>query len=304
MNTRHEQNILTFSACGALFFALLALIWGLLTGSQMIMFDGIYSFISLALAGLYYYAARSIAMGSDRKFPYGRSQIEPMVIVVQSIVLITICIKAFSSAVTSLFSEGQEVNSLSAMGYAAIGVIGCFISWYYITHTRKEEASRSELVRTTGGQWYMDTLLSLAVLIGFFISYIMQIAGYGQYARYMDPLMVIIAVLFFVRQPIVTLIQGIKGMLIMAPERSVYRASKEAMKEIAKERGFEDIILHLGKSGRELVYEVSFVAKDPDDLCRVGEMDAIHKEVEDRLRKLFDSPLWLCVSIVHDRKLG
>ncbi|NQU16617.1 MAG: cation transporter [Candidatus Saganbacteria bacterium] len=60
-----------------MFFALLALIWGWLAQSQMIMFDGIYSFISLLLTGLYFYAARSIAMGPDSKFPFGRSQMEP-----------------------------------------------------------------------------------------------------------------------------------------------------------------------------------------------------------------------------------
>ena len=304
MNTHHEQNILTFSACGALFFAILALIWGILVRSQMIMFDGVYSFISLALTGLYFYAARSIAMGSDEKFPFGRSQVEPIVIVVQSIVLIVICTKAFSSAVNSLFSGGQDINNLSGMGYAAIGVIGCFISWYYITRTGKKNASKSELIRTQAAQWLMDTMLSLAVLIGFFIGYIIQRAGYEQYSRYMDPLMLIVAVLFFIRQPIVSLINGIKGMLIMAPEKTVYSDSEEAIKEIAIKIGFEDVVLRLGKVGREFVYEVSFVTKNPKNSCSISEMDTIHREVEARLCSLLDGPLRLCVSFVHDKKLG
>ena len=304
MDIRHEQNILIFSACGALFFALLALIWGVLAKSQMIMFDGIYSFISLVLTGLYIYTAKSMAMGRDENFPFGRGQMEPMVVAVQSIALIVICIKAFSSAVISLFSGGQEMNNLSGMGYAAIGVTGCFVGWHYITRMGTKGASKSELIRTQGAQWFMDALLSLAVLIGFFISYVMERTGYGYYARYMDPLMVIISVLFFIREPIVSLIDGIRGMLIMMPEKTVYSASKEAVKEIAKQKGFEDIILRLGKSGRELVYEISFVAKDPNNSCSIGEMDAIHREVEVRLRNLFDRPLRLCVSFVHDRKLG
>ena len=150
----------------------------------------------------------------------------------------------------------------------------------------------------------MDTLLSLAVFTGFSISFIIQRAGYGQYARYMDPLMVMVAVLFFIRGPIVSFIDGIRGMLIMAPEKTVYSASEKAIKEIAEQRGFEDVILRLGKSGREFVCEVSFVAKDPNNSCSIGEMDAIRREAEVRLRNLFDSPLRLCVSFVHDRKLG
>ena len=304
MSVSHEQNILTFSACGALFFALLALIWGVLAKSQMIIFDGVYSFISLLLTGLFFYASRSMAMGRDESFPFGRAQLEPMVIVVQSIVLLVLCTKAFSAAITSLFSGGQEINNLSGMGYAAVGVIGCFISWHYIMRTGRKNAPKSDLIRTQGAQWLMDTLLSLAVLIGFFISYIIQRAGYGQYSRYMDPLMVMVAVLFFVREPIVSFIGGIRGMLIMAPDRSVYNASKEAMKEIAERRGFEDIILRLGKSGRELVCEISFVAKDISSSRSIDEMDTIRREVEERLHKLFDGPLRLYVSFVHDRKLG
>lgn len=304
MDTRHEQNILVFSACGALFFALLALVWGVLAKSQMIMFDGVYSFISLVLTGLYFYVARSLALGSDERFPFGRAQMEPMVVVVQSITLIVICIKAFSNAASSLFSGGQEINSLSGMAYAAIGVAGCFAGWYYVVRMGRKNASKSELIRTQGAQWFMDMLLSLAVLVGFFISYIIQRAGYENYARYMDPFMVIISVLFFIREPIVSLIDGIKGMLIMTPDKTIYSASKEAIKAIAGEKGFEDIILRLGKTGRELVYEISFIAKDQNHSFSAGEMDAIHREVESRLRNLFDKQLRLRVSFVYDRKLG
>ncbi|MDD4202185.1 MAG: cation transporter [Candidatus Omnitrophica bacterium] len=303
MEVRHEQNILTFSACGALFFALLALTWGFLAKSQMIMFDGIYSFISLLLTGLYLYASRSMAMGSDENFQFGRAQMEPMVIIVQSIVLLVICVKAFSGAVVSLFSGGQEINNISGMSYAAIGVIGCFFCWHVILRMAKKNAPRSELIKTLGSQWLMDTLLSLAVLIGFFIGYIIQRAGYEYYSRYMDSLMVVIAVLFFVREPIVSFITGIRGMLMMAPERRIYKATKKAMKKIAKEKGFDDIILRLGKSGRELVCEVGFVTKDPNNSWAIGEMDKIHREVKEELTKLFDSQLWLCVSFVHDKKL-
>lgn len=304
MNTHHEENILTFSACGALFFAILALVWGILAKSQMIMFDGIYSFISLVMTGIYFYAAKSITRGSDENFPYGRAAIEPIVVVVQSLVLLAICMKAFGYAAISLFSGGREINNVSGMGYAAIGVVGCFISWYYITRTGRKKAPDSDLIKTQGSQWLMDTLLSFAVLVGFFIGFLLQRAGYEQYAKYMDPLMVITAVLFFARYPIVSLVGGIKGMMIMAPDKSVWRASKDAIKEIAEKRGFDDIILRVGKTGRELVIEVSFVSEDPNQARPVNEMDAIHKEVETRLKNLFNSSLWLSVSFVHDRKLA
>lgn len=303
MNTRHEQNILIFSACGAFFFAVLALVWGTLAHSQMIMFDGVYSFLSLLLTGLYFYAAKSIAKGRSEKFPYGRMQIEPLVIIIQSTFLIVICIKAFCSAAISLFSTIQEINNLSGMGYASIGVFGCLLSWAYIKSTGKKRAPNSDLIKTQCAQWLMDMLLSVAVLVGFSIGYILELAGYVQYAKYMDPIMVVIAVLFFVRRPVVSLIDGIKGTLLMAPEKNIYESSNEAIKLIAKRRGFQDFALRIGKSGRELIYEVSFIADNQNQKCSIGELDEIRAEVENHLNKLFDNPMWLHVSFVHDRNL-
>ncbi|MDD4956288.1 MAG: cation transporter [Candidatus Omnitrophica bacterium] len=301
MNTNREQDVLTFSACGALFFALLALIWGVLAKSQMIMFDGVYSFISLVMTGMYFYAAKSIAAGRDENFPFGKSQLEPMVIVVQSVILLVICTRAFTSATVSLFSSGQETNSLSGMAYAFIGVVGCFACWSYIARTGRMKAPGSELLKTQASQWRMDTLLSFAVLVGFFIGYLIQRAGYGHYSPYVDPLMVMIAVLFFVREPLVSLIRGIRGMLIMAPEKEIYGLSKKAVLEIARKAGFDDAVVRLARSGRELIYEVYFVAKDPESSYSVGRMDDIRNEVASRLHEIFDNPLWLNVSFAHYR---
>ncbi|MBT3182601.1 MAG: cation transporter [Deltaproteobacteria bacterium] len=304
MNTRDEQNILMFSACSVSFFALLALVWGVLAKSQMIIFDGIYSSICLLMDALYYYTAKTITKGSSDKFPYGRMHMEPLVIMIQSAVLILICAKAFIVSVSSLFSGVGEINNLSGMGYAAIGVVGCLFSWWYIARTGKMKVPESELVKTNAAHWKMDTLLSLAVMIGFFIAYLIERAGYVQYSPYVDPLMVMLAVLFFVRQPIVSFIEGIKGMLIMAPVRKISDISKKAMKEIAELEGFDDVIVRVGKSGRELVYEVSFIAQRSEKTYSVDDMDRIHRGVENRLHELFDNPLWLHVSFVHDRKLG
>jgi predicted Co/Zn/Cd cation transporter (cation efflux family) len=304
MNKNYEQFILMFSAFGAMFFAILALIWGLLAKSQMIMFDGIYSFISLLMTGLSIYAAKKVAIVDDKEFPYGRSELEPMVIIVQSIIMLVICAKAFSYAIVSLFSGGQEVNILSGAVYAGIGVAGCFLWWYCIIHFGKKRAPNSELIKTTGMQWLIDTLLSAAVFIGFIIGYMLQRAGYETYARYVDPIMVLSAVLFFVRQPIVMIIEGIKGIMYMSPGKDIYHALEKPMKEIAKIHGFDDIVLHLGKSGRELICDLSFVSEDPNQARSISEMDLIRNEVTSRFKELFDNPLWLFVSFVHDRTLA
>ena len=47
---KSEKNTLMLSAFGALFFAILGVVWGIVIDSSMIVFDGLYSLISLFLS--------------------------------------------------------------------------------------------------------------------------------------------------------------------------------------------------------------------------------------------------------------
>ena len=298
-----EQTILKFSVFAALFFAVLGLIWGALIRSQMLVFDGIYSSVSLIMAGLSVYVSKSMEGEVDERLPYGRSQMAPLVIILKSIAIIVVCVIAFSKAVSSLSSGGREINTYSAMVYSLIGIVGCLGSWIYIIRKRKK-ALTSGLVKAEGMQWLVDTLLSAAIFLGFLMACIMQDTEHARYARYMDPLMTIVAALFFVAVPAVSLVTGIKDMLKMAPGGNIYRVSKMVLGEIAKKRGFDGFSLRICKAGRKLFYEIGFVSSDPEDVRSIGELDGIRQEIEAGLHALYDNPIGLDISFMHDKKWG
>jgi predicted Co/Zn/Cd cation transporter (cation efflux family) len=300
---RVEQHILKISVFLACFFTILGVVWGVLARSQMIVFDGLYSFISVILSSISVYAAWNMKIGDDARFPLGRSSLEPIVIVLKSIVIVVLCVTAFSKAVISLFSVGQDINTLSAMVYGIVATSTCLGSFLYIVWKRKK-ARASILVKAECMQWGMDTLLSAAVLLGFVATLIIQHIGYGQYARYMDPVMVVIASVFFIKMPLMSLIEGIKDMLRMAPDGDVYRASKQMLEKIAKKRGFDGFSLKIGKAGREFTYKIGFVTENPKDARPLEELDSIRQEVESGLHALYDNPIWLGVSFMHDKKWG
>jgi predicted Co/Zn/Cd cation transporter (cation efflux family) len=298
---RVEQHILKLSVFLAWFFTVLGIVWGVLANSQMIIFDGLYSFISVILSSLSVYAAWSMKIGDDTKFPLGRSSLEPMVIILKSIVIVVLCVIAFSKAVISLFSVSHEVNTFSAMAYGIVATITCLCSLLYIVWKRKKTKT-SVLARSECMQWGMDTLLSAAVLLGFVAAFIMQRMGYAQYAHYMDPAMVIIASAFFIKMPLLSLVEGVKDMLRMSPGGDVYHASKQLLEEITKKRGFDGFSLRIGKAGREFTYKIGFVSYNPENTRSLEELDNIRQEVESGLHALYDNPIWLGVSFVHDKK--
>ena len=63
-----EKNMLKFSALGCLFFAALGLGWGMVIKSSMIMFDGLYSFISLFLSILALWITNYISKNDLKSF--------------------------------------------------------------------------------------------------------------------------------------------------------------------------------------------------------------------------------------------
>jgi predicted Co/Zn/Cd cation transporter (cation efflux family) len=298
-----EKHILKVSFYATAFFAVLALAWGALIKSQMLIFDGIYSFASLAMTGLFVYVAQLMRISNDEKFPFGQSQMEPMVIVLKALVIIVVCISAFSRAMTSLLSGGGQINAFSAMIYCFLGVIGCLFSWLYIIWKSKK-ARLSGLVQTEGRQWFVDMLISIVLFFGFFVAHTIQHTEHAYYARYIDPLMVIIASMFFSAPPVISLIEGVKNMLHMAPGEDVYRASKQVLEDIAKKIGFDGFVLRIAKSGRELVYEIGFVSDNPKEERSIVEFDNIRQEIENRIKALYDNPILLDISFMHDKKWG
>ena len=55
-----ERRLLLFSVWASAGFAVFSSIWGIATGSSMIVFDGLYSFVSIGLSGLAVLALRFV----------------------------------------------------------------------------------------------------------------------------------------------------------------------------------------------------------------------------------------------------
>lgn len=66
-----DQRMLMFSIWASAGFAVLSSIWGILSGSSMIVFDGVYSFVSIGLSVLAVLALRFSRRGGGRALPVG-----------------------------------------------------------------------------------------------------------------------------------------------------------------------------------------------------------------------------------------
>ena len=296
---KSEKNMLALSAIGALFFAVLGVAWGIIIDSSMIIFDGLYSLISLFLSVLAICVTRYINKSDFEKFPFGKWVLEPITVVFNSIVLTIMCVINFVNSAKEILAGGKVVDADLALGYSIISILGCLLVYRILTKNNKEVASG--IVGAEINQWLMDTLVSVAVLVGFLICIILNKTSLSYFSKYIDPLMVLITSSIFIKVPVTTLIKNFKEILNRNADKDINDEIYTIVKDVEKEYNFEDSITRVSKIGKELRIEIDFVFNEKSKLNKLEEMDNVREYVYSNISNI-KLDKWLNVNFTGDKK--
>ncbi|WP_425667251.1 cation diffusion facilitator family transporter [Vibrio tubiashii] len=278
----NEKRILTFSALLASGFAGAGLVLGLLVGSLVIVFDGVYSLVSLLLTLLSLAVSRFIERPSKRQFPFGKAVLEPVVIAVKGSVILAIVSVSLYSAVTAMFTGGREVDAGIATLFGVVNVLGCGYAWWYIAN--KSKRFSSGLIEAESKQWQMDTLLSVAVTLGFVTAWLVSISPFAQYAVYADPMMMILMSFYFIKVPFDMLMGALRELLMMKPDEAICNAVDKEVSALDKQVSQQLKVAAVTKVGRELRVNLDVHSKGQQ--VEVAELDKTRRVLKDKLSKL------------------
>ncbi|EKO4004982.1 cation diffusion facilitator family transporter [Vibrio fluvialis] len=287
----NENRVLTLSALFASMFAGGGLIVGLLVGSLVIMFDGVYSLVSLLLTLLSLVAARYIRKPSDAQFPFGRAVFEPAVIAVKGAVILLIVSYSLYSAIGSMFTGGRPVDASVATAFGAINVVGCGLAWWYMKSLGKRHASG--LIDAEVKQWQMDTMLSVAVTAGFVIAWLMTLTPMAKYAVYADPMMMLAMSFYFIKVPFEMLRSAMREIFLMAPSKEICQTVDQSVVAAGKESEQDIELAGVTKVGHELWVDVD-IYPDSSEIILVEDIEQTRNTIEKRLSKL---PLKLQITV-------
>lgn len=213
-----ERNLLKFSTFACFCFAALGIGLGIWAGSMVIVFDGAYSLVGLVLslmalaASMYIHkpvekANKKVKSVSERK----AAVIESLVVLTKGLVVGVVCLVSFASAMQAMFDGGREVNAGFALVFGIINVVGCLVTYMTV---RKQSGKRpSAILKAESSQWLMDTVISAAVLVGFLIAAGLMMTGLEEYAVYADPMMVILASVYFATVPVQMISESTKKLI-------------------------------------------------------------------------------------------
>ncbi|MEX0335752.1 cation diffusion facilitator family transporter [Vibrio tubiashii] len=278
----NEKRILTFSALLASGFAGAGLVLGLLVGSLVIVFDGVYSLVSLLLTLLSLAVSRFIERPSKRQFPFGKAVLEPVVIAVKGSVILAIVSVSLYSAVTAMFTGGREVDAGIATLFGVVNVLGCGYAWWYIAN--KSKRFSSGLIEAESKQWQMDTLLSVAVTLGFVTAWLVSISPFAKYAVYADPMMMILMSFYFIKVPFDMLMGALRELLMMKPDEAICNAVDKEVSALDKQVSQQLKVAAVTKVGRELRVNLDVHSKGQQ--VEVAELDKTRRVLKDKLSKL------------------
>lgn len=299
-NISQEKKVLSVSAFAAVAFAITGIVLGLITGSQIILFDGLYSLISVALSVFSVLATSFIGKKDYKRYPFGKDIIEPLVIILKYSIILILVVASFAGALTSILKGGRDVAIGYALLYSGIGSFACLAAYLYLN--AKVKKSGSGLVKAEASQWFMDTLVSFAVLFGFVIaSLIDNYSHYTGLVPYVDPIMMIIISLYFLKLPLSGIRSAAREVLEMTPSGKLPNNIKKYVRNMEIKYDMKESFVRIAKVGKTLWVEIDFVVQDSKKIKTVADQDKLRQELSDYI-KTYNKNEWLTVSFTNNRK--
>jgi cation diffusion facilitator family transporter len=272
-----ENRALKLSAFMSLFMAVLGIVFGLLTRSDVIMLDGFFSLVGFAMAVVTIRIAWLVQQPPDEHFHFGYAQFEPFLNTVKGLLMLGIAGFAVAGAVDALLHGGRDLNAGLAVVYAIIALAGCFV----VAGIQQRAARRtgSPLLSVDHGNWLIDGVLSGVVALVFIAALIISGTNWAYVVPYIDPVLVIVVVLAIITVPLAVIRDGVKEILGFAPAAEVQESVRGRIEGAIEGVPVKATHVSMMKIGR-FFYILNQIVVSPEFRPgRVEELDRVRERI-------------------------
>ena len=293
---QRERRALRLSIIVSCVFAVVAVVWGLATGSQVMLLDAIFTPVSLLSTWAAMLVSRIAAEAPTRRFPFGRDALIPLFVLAQALVMFAGLLYAMVEAVRVIIEGGSDVSGLSLTLYGVFGTIVCTGAWWML---RRMAHGQSLIIAEAAG-WLSSIGSSVVIVIGGIAVMVLEAAGWRSVTPYADSVLVLISGLALAVVPLSLARRGVRELQTPRPDADVVARVSAVVDAVRRREGLPEPRQRLGRMGNALMVELAFVLPEG-----VGDIDG-----EDRVRRgvtegLGDLPmqLWLLVEFTRDARL-
>lgn len=298
-----EQFALKLSIAVTFLVAVIGIVFGVLSGSSAIVFDGVYSLAdaimtiaALLVSNLIAASARNVQTRLAEKFTMGFWHLEPMVLGVNGLLLIGAALYALINAIGSIMEGGRLLDFGQGMAYAAIVVCIAVTMALYCGHLGRK--LKSAFVALDAKAWWMSAALTAALLAAFGFGLAIEGTSLAWTAPYIDPAILAVVCLIIIPMPFGTVRQAMADVLLMTPADDKQHVDRIAG-EIVQQYGFLGFRAYVARVGRGRQIELYFIVPENDPPRKLAEWDQIRDRIGDAIGG--EGPdRWLTVAFTTD----
>lgn len=305
MRKATEQSVLRVSILVTVALSAVAIVFGLLAGSFSIVFDGVYMLADAGLSTLALISARLIALSTMPGGPTGKLRdrftmgfwhLEPLVLVLNGLILTCVSIYALINAVGSILKGGRDLEFTFAIYYAVFGLAVCIgMAIYSSTQNRR---IRSDFIALDAKAWIMSGGITAALLIAFIIGYAIENTPLDWLTPYVDPAALALVCVVIIPIPAATIKHALSDMLLVTPADLKDHIDNVAS-EFTRRYGFTSHRSYVAKVGRGKQIELYFIVPTEMPAKALAEWDRIRDEISKAVGD--DTPnRWLTIAFTTD----
>lgn len=294
---RRERAALLGSAVAAGLFGAAAVVGGMLAGSGVILFDGVYTVAGIALVGVSALASRAAAQAPGGRYPFGRHAATPLAVAMQGAALLATLLYGVVDALSALAAGGTDGDPVVLVVYGVVAAaVGAGVALWLHRRAPDSELALAEVVSWRAGAW-----LSLGVAAGGGVGTALDRAGHGTAAGYVDPVLLLLAALAIAPLAARLVRDGMHELLEGSPSAALEAEVRQVVAATRADFDLPEPLVRATKLGRRLYVEVDFVV-EPGRWDVVGE-DRVRRSLTDRLTAL-PLDVWATVELTTDPDLA
>lgn len=295
-----ESKTLKYSVFSLISFSLIGVACGLLLSSDVILFDGIFSIFGVLTSLATFRISRFIHKKDHFNFPFGKENVEPVVVLFQYLLLSAFLGYTLFDAVRIILSGGNRVQLGSVILYLLLNTLALVVIVKMMR--RSAEKSHSTLVESELVQWEISLRQSLFALGSYSFSLVLAIFSYDAILPYIDPAVLVVFVLLTFITVIKEIVAAFKEIIGMRSVNLPLQQSIENhVKTIKEKYHIKDYYLRVNKVGSTIVVEVDFLVDEEFEHGNVYQQDMIREEFKKGLHDI-DYDLWLSIAFTTQYK--
>ncbi|NEI69186.1 cation transporter [Rhizobium lusitanum] len=300
-----EQSVLRVSIIVTFVLAVAGIVFGLLSGSYAIVFDGVYALtdasmtiVALIVSNLIVSSATNAAAGGRfaKHFTMGFWHLEPMVLGLNGVLLTGAAVYALINAIGSIMAGGRHLSFDQAIIYAVLTMLIALLMAAY--GRRANETLRSNFIALDVKAWIMTGSLSGALLLAFIFGFFIQGTSLQWMSPYVDPVALALVCLIVIPMPIGTIKQAFADILLVTPSDLREHVDRVAT-DIVRRHDFQSYRSYVARVGRGKQIELYFIVPPDGPAKKLEEWDRIRDEIGEAIGD--EGPdRWLTIAFTTD----